>query len=51
MNKYETIIDTFFENYSTYDNGKVSFEYEYGELIFFKKNPKVLTLFGIYIHP
>ena len=51
MNKYETIIDTFFKNYSTYDNGKVSFEYEYGELIFFKKNPKVLTLFGIYIHP
>ena len=51
MNKYETIIDTFFSNYSTYDNGKVSFEYEYGELIFFKKNPKVLTLFGIYIHP
>ena len=51
MNKYEPIIDTFFKNYSTYDNGKVSFEYEYGELIFFKKNPKVLTLFGIYIHP
>lgn len=51
MNKYEPIIDTFFENYSTYDNGKVSFEYEYGELIFFKKNPKIVTLFGIYIYP
>jgi hypothetical protein len=51
MNKYEAIIDYFFANYSTYDNGKLSFEYEYGELIFFKKNPTILTLFGIYIHP
>ena len=51
MDKFKEIIDAYISNYSTYDNGKVSFEYEYGELIFFKKNPKILTLFGIYIYP
>ena len=51
MNKFEEIIDTYILNYTTYKNGKVVFEYEYGELIFFKQNPKIITLFGIYIYP
>ena len=38
MNKFEEIIDTYLLNYSTYKNGKVVFDYEYGELIFFKQN-------------
>ena len=41
MNKFEEIIDIYILNYDTYKNGKVVFEYEYGELIFFKQNPKV----------
>ena len=49
MNKFEEIIDIYILNYDTYKNGKVVFDYEYGELIFFKQNPKIITLFGIYI--
>ena len=44
-------IDTYLSNSSIYDEGQVFFENEYGELIFFKHNSNVLTLFGIYIHP
>ena len=51
MNKFEEIIDTYIINYSTYKKGKVSFDYEYGELLFCKENSNVLTLFGIYIYP
>ena len=51
MIKFEEIIDIYILNYDTYKNGKVVFEYEYGELIFFKQNPKIITLFGIYIYP
>jgi hypothetical protein len=51
MNKFEEIIDTYLLNYSTYKNGKVVFDYEYGELIFFKQNPKIITIFSIYIYP
>ena len=51
MKKHEEIIDTYILNYSTYKNGKVVFEYEYGELIFFKQSPKIITLFGLYIYP
>ena len=45
MDSYKNIIDTYLSNYSTYKNGKVVFEYEYGELIFYKQNPKIITLF------
>ena len=51
MDSYKNIIDTYLSNYSTYKNGKVVFEYEYGELIFYKQNPKIITLFSIYIYP
>ena len=44
-------VDLYLSNYSIYDYGKVFFENEYGELIFFKNNSNILTLFGIYIHP
>jgi len=51
MDKFKEIIDTFLSNYSTYNDGKVAFECETGELIFFKKNTNVLTIYGIYIFP
>ena len=51
MNKFTEIIDTYLLNYSTYCEGKMSFECEQGELIFNKKHNKMITLFGIYIFP
>lgn len=51
MNIFEEIIDTYLLNYSIYKNGKVVFDYKYGELIFFKQNIKTINLFGIYIYP
>ena len=51
MDEFIKIIDTYLFNYSTYSNGKISFECEFGELIFFKKDPTILTIFGIYIFP
>ena len=42
-------IDHYFLNYSTYENGKVVFDCEGGELIFFKNDSNMLILFGIYI--
>jgi hypothetical protein len=42
-------IDNYLSNHSTYEKGKVEFECEGGELIFYKNNSNVLTLFGIYI--
>lgn len=51
MEQFKQIIDTYILNYETYKNGKVEFECDYGELIFFKKNNNFLTLFGIYIFP
>lgn len=51
MDKFKEVIDTYLLNYDLYDSGKVVFECEYGELIFFKDNPKILILFGIYIFP
>lgn len=42
-------IDHYFLNYSTYENGKVVFDCEGGELIFFKDNSNMLIVFGIYI--
>ena len=51
MEQFIEIIDTYFLNYDLYETGKVEFECDYGELIFFKGNRNMLTLFGIYIHP
>ena len=51
MDKFTSIIDTYLSNFDNYNNGNISFECDYGELIFYKKNPKVLTLFAIYIRP
>jgi hypothetical protein len=51
MTNFIELIDTYLSNYSTYKNGKVEFECEQGELIFYKKKQRVLTLHGIYIYP
>lgn len=51
MEKFKEIIDTYFLNYDLYETGKVEFDCDYGELIFFKENNNILTFFGIYIHP
>jgi RimJ/RimL family protein N-acetyltransferase len=51
MEAFIELIDTYLSNYSTYNNGKVVFDCDYGELIFFKNNSNILILFGIYIHP
>ena len=51
MKNFIELIDTYLSNYSTYENGKVELECECGELIFYKKKSRVLTLHGIYIYP
>jgi len=51
MEKFKEMINTYLLNYPIYEKGKISFECEYGELIFFKNNSDILTLFGIYINP
>jgi len=51
MEQFIKIIDTYFLNYDLYELGKVEFNCHRGELIFFKGNPNMLTLFGIYINP
>lgn len=51
MEKFSEIIDTYLREYSIYQNGKVEFECQYGELIFLKGNPDILNLYGIYIYP
>lgn len=53
MECFIKLINTYLSNYSTYENGKVTFECDYGELIFYKdnNNKRHLILFGIYIVP
>ena len=51
MEKFSEIINTYLREYSTYKNGKVEFECEYGELIFYKNDPTILNLYGIYNYP
>ena len=51
MECFIELIDTYLSNYSTYKNGKVAFECDYGELIFYKDNSNNLILFGVYINP
>ena len=45
------MIDTYFLNYDKFEFGKVEFDCDYGELIFYKENPKILKINSIYIHP
>lgn len=51
MEKFTEIIDTYLLNYDSYKKGKVEFDCDYGELIFFKEKYNILILFGIYIYP
>ena len=51
MNQFIEIIDKYIANYNQLKKCKHEFECKYGELIFFKHNTSVLTLFGIYIFP
>ena len=51
MEQFIEIIDTYFLNYDLYELGKVEFYCDHGELILFKGNRNMLTLFGIYINP
>jgi len=51
MEKIIELIDTYLSNYSTYKNGKVIFENDYCELIFYKMNKKTIVIYGIHIFP
>lgn len=52
MELFTQIIDTYFLNYDLYEKEKISFECDYGELIFLKSdNNDDLILFTIYISP
>lgn len=51
MDKFKEIINTYFKNFLNYKKGNVSFECEFGELIFYKKNTHMCILRGIYIFP
>ena len=52
MEQFTQIIDTYFLNYDLYEKEKISFECDYGELIFLKSDNKDdLILFAIYIAP
>ena len=51
MNTFTEIIDTYLLNYLTYKNGKVEFDWSYGELIFYKNNSNTIIIHGIYIFP
>jgi hypothetical protein len=50
MDSFIESIDKYLSNYSTYEKGKVEFDCEGGELIFFKNNSNMLILFGIFIN-
>lgn len=51
MDKFREIIDNYISNYNSFVKGKVSFDCDYGELIFYKKNNDICILYGIYIFP
>jgi hypothetical protein len=51
MEQFKKIIDNYVLNYNIFQAGKVSFDCDYGELIFFKENSSKLILYGIYIFP
>lgn len=50
MEQFTQMIDTYFLNYDLYEKEKISFECDYGELIFLKSdNNDHLILYAIYI--
>jgi N-acetylglutamate synthase-like GNAT family acetyltransferase len=51
IQQFKQIIDTYISNYDTYNEEKITFECDYGELIFFTSKEKMLILYGIYIEP
>ena len=55
MDKFKEMMDSYLTNYSSYEEGKVPFGCEYGELIFNKNNNnnnnEICILNGIYIFP
>ena len=38
MEQFKEIIDSYLLNYSKFENGKISFDCDFGELIFYKNN-------------
>jgi predicted acetyltransferase len=48
MNQFKEIIDAYFTNYSSFEEGKVTFDCDYGELTFYKRND-ICALHGIFI--
>jgi hypothetical protein len=51
MSNFTEIIDTYVENYSTYNNGMVEFECKYGSLTFYKPHHPIIIVHAIYILP
>ena len=51
MDQFKEIIDAYLTNYSKFENGKIPFDCDYGELIFYKDKSQNLILYGIYIFP
>ena len=51
MEEFIKIIDAYYEKYSTYADGKVVFECDFGELTFYKKDPRYITIFSICVVP
>ena len=51
MDQFKEIIDVYFTNYSNFQEGKVTYECDYGELIFYKRNDDICVLEGIFIFP
>jgi hypothetical protein len=49
MEQFKEIIDAYISNYSKFENGKIPFDCDYGELIFYKDKSQNLILYGIYI--
>ena len=53
MDKFKEIIDTYFKNYSSFEYGKVTFECDYGELIFLNETIRyvilIVFIFFLYI--
>lgn len=51
MDQFKEIIDAYLTNYSKFENGKIPFDCDYGELIFYKDKSQNFILYGIYIYP
>ena len=51
MDQFKEIIDAYLTNYNSFEKGKIPFDCDYGELIFYKDKSQNLILYGIYIFP